>query len=205
MVYFLKNVINIKESKIEKEEWYMSVLSGSSLISSAVSGLTNAYGILASQNIDGTGLKVSNLTNLSTTVINQLGGTSNSFVSYLTTNFGNMDKNNDGIISTDELTTATNTLQTQGLTKEQISNLCSSMSGTDSYSKVLEYFDQIDANHDGRVTDAEIKAFSYKSQRQKLDTQLNGVKASNISIYYTDDSDFGETPTSLVDDFYPDL
>ncbi len=183
----------------------MSVLSGSSLISSAVSGLTNAYGVLSSQNSDGSGLKVSNLTNLSPAVLNQLGGTSNSFVSYLTTNFGNMDKNNDGIISVDELTNVTNDLKSQGLTKEQISNLCSSMSGTDSYSKILEYFDQIDANHDGKVTDAEIKAFSYKSQRQKLDTQFNGVKASNYSIYYTDESSYGETPTSIVDGLYPDV
>lgn len=183
----------------------MSVLSGSSLISSAVSGLTNTYGILSSQNTDGTGLKTSNLVNLSTTVINQLGGTNNSFVSYLTSNFGSMDKNHDGVVSPDELTQATNNLRTQGLTKEEISNLCSGLSGTDSYSKVLEYFDQIDTNNDGRVTDAEIKAFSYKAQRQKLDTQMNGVKASNMSIYYTDDSSYGETPTSLVDGFYPDL
>lgn len=183
----------------------MGVLSGSSLISSAVSGLTNAYGVLASQNTDGTGLKVNNLTNLSTSVINQLGGTNNSFVSYLTSNFGSMDKNNDGVVSAEELQNATTTMQTQGLTKDQITNLCTSMSGTSSYSTVLEYFDQIDANHDGRVTDAEIRAYSYKAQRQKLDTQFNGVKASNMSIYYTDDSDFGETPTSIVDNMYPDV
>ena len=183
----------------------MSIISGSSLISTAVSGLTNAYGVLSSQNTDGNGLRVSNLTNISATVINQLGGTSNSFVSYLTTNFGDMDKNNDGIISTEELTNSTKEIKMQGLTKDQISNLCSGMSGTDSYSKVLEYFDQIDTNNDGKVTDAEIKAFSYKSQRQKLDTQLNGVKASNYSIYYTDESSYGETPTSLVDGLYPDM
>ena len=183
----------------------MSVLSGSSLISTAVSGLTNAYGILSSQNSDGAGLQVSNLTNLSTTVINQLGGTSNSFVSYLTSNFGSMDKNNDGVVSPDELTSATNALQTQGLTKEQISNLCANMSGSTNYSTVLEYFDQIDTNNDGKVTDAEIRAYSYKAQRQKLDTELNGVKASNMSVYYTDDSDYGKTPTSLVNSFYPDL
>lgn len=183
----------------------MGVLSGSSLVSSAVSGLTNAYGVLASQNTDGTGLKVNNLTNLSTTVLNQLGGTSNSFVSYLTTNFGSMDKNNDGIVSTDELTNATNQIQSQGLTKDQISNLCANMSGSKSYTTVLEYFDQIDANNDGRVTDAEIKAYSYKAQRQKLDTQFNGVKASNMTLYYTDDSDYGETPTSIVDGLYADV
>jgi hypothetical protein len=90
----------------------MGVLSGSSLISSAVSGLTNAYGVLSSQNTDGKGLQVSNLSNLSTTVINQLGGTSNSFVSYLTTNFGNMDSNNDGTVSADELNKATTQMQT---------------------------------------------------------------------------------------------
>ncbi|MCR5261476.1 MAG: hypothetical protein K6C94_06515 [Candidatus Gastranaerophilales bacterium] len=182
----------------------MGVLSGSSLISSAVSGLTNAYGILASQNTDGTGLKVNNLTNLSTTVINQLGGNNNSFVSYLTSNFGNMDKNNDGVISSDELSKATTNMQSQGLTKEQITNLCANMSGTNSYSMVLEYFDQIDANNDGKVTDAEIKAYSYKAQRQKLHTELKGVKASNMSVYYTDESSYNEKPTSIVDNMYPD-
>ena len=115
----------------------MSILSGSSLVSSAVSSLTNAYGILSSQNTDGTGLTVSNLTNLSSSVINQLGGTNNSFVSYLTGNFGNMDKNNDGVISSQELTNVTNTMQSQGLTKEQIVNLCQNMSGTKTYSTFL--------------------------------------------------------------------
>lgn len=182
----------------------MGVLSGSSLISSAVSGLTNAYGILASQNTDGTGLQVQNLTNLSTTTINQLGGTSNSFVSYLTTNFGSMDKNNDGVISASELSSATQTMQTQGLTKDQISNLCSSMSNSSSYSTVLEYFDKIDANHDGRVTDAEIKAFSYKAQRQKLDTELNGITANKMTLFYGDDSAYTET-SSVLDGMYPDV
>ena len=183
----------------------MSILSGSSLVSSAVSSLTNAYGILSSQNTDGTGLTVSNLTNLSSSVINQLGGTNNSFVSYLTGNFGNMDKNNDGVISSQELTNVTNTMQSQGLTKEQIVNLCQNMSGTKTYSTVLENFDQIDANHDGRVTDAEIKAYGYKAQRQKLHTELKGVKASNMSVYYTDESAYGEKPTSIVDNMYPDV
>ena len=69
----------------------------------------------------------------------------------------------------------------------------------------MENFDKIDKNGDGRVTDAEIKAYSYKAQRQKLDTEFNGVKASNMSIYYTDDSDYGKTPTSIVDSMYPDV
>ena len=182
----------------------MGVLSGSSLVSSAVSGLTNAYGILASQNTDGTGLTVNNLTNLSTTVVNQLGGNNNSFVSYLTSNFGNIDKNNDGVISSEELSQATTNMQAQGLTKEQITNLCANMSGSSTYSTVLEYFDQIDANHDGKVTDAEIKAYSYKAQRQKLYTELKGVKSSNMSVYYVDDSAYGEKPTSIMDNMYPD-
>lgn len=183
----------------------MSILSGSGLISTAVSGLNSTYGILASQNTDGKGLTVSNLTNMSTAVLNQLGGTGNSFVSYLTTNFGSMDKNHDGVVSADELQTAVTNMQTQGLTKDQISNLCSTLSGSKSYQTVLENFDKIDKNGDGRVTDAEIKAYSYKAQRQKMDTEFNGVKASNMSIYYTDDSDYGKTPTSIVDSMYPDV
>lgn len=183
----------------------MGVLSGSSLISSAVSGLTNTYGLLSSQNSDGTGLKVDNLTNLTPTVINQLGGTGNTFLSYLTSNFGSMDKNCDGVISANELTDAANNMKTQGMTKDEISNLCSSMSNSQSYQTVLEYFDQIDTNGDGRVTDAEIRAFSYRSQRQKLDTQMNGVTASKYSLYYVDDGDYGQTPTSVIDAMYPDV
>lgn len=182
----------------------MGVLSGSSLISSAVSGLSNAYGILASQNNDGTGLQVQNLTNLSANAINQLGGTTNSFVSYLTSNFGNMDKNNDGVISAQELTETAKSMQSQGLTKDQLTNLCSSMSGSNTYSTVVEYFDQIDANHDGRVTDAEIKAYSYRAQRQKLDTELNGVTASKMTLFYADDSAY-DKPSSVMDSMYPDV
>jgi Ca2+-binding EF-hand superfamily protein len=101
------------------------------------------------------------------------------------------------------LQTATANLQTQGLTKEQITTLCSSMSGTNSYSTVLEYFDQIDTNNDGKVTDAEIKAFQYKAQRQKLDTQMNAVKSSNYSVYYANETE--SEPSSVLDSFYPDV
>jgi len=180
----------------------MATLSGSGLISSAVSGLTSSYGLLSSQNTDGTGLKISNLTNISQSVLSQLNGNT-SFVSYLTSNFGSLDKNADGVISADELTNATNTMQTQGLTREEISNLCNGMSGSDTYQTVLEYFDKIDANHDGRVTDAEIRAFQYTSQRQKLDTQFNSVRSSRMSLYYADENE--SAPTSIVDGFYPDV
>lgn len=178
----------------------MGSLSGSGLISTAVSGLNNSFGIL---NTSGSGLSLSNLTNLTTTQVNQLGLNSASFVSYMQSNFGTIDKNGDGTISSSELQTLTTQMQTQGLTKEQITTLCSSMSGTNSYSTVLEYFDQIDTNHDGRVTDAEIKAYQYKAQRQKLDTQMNSVKSSNITLFYGEENE--ATPSSIIDDFYPDI
>lgn len=180
----------------------MTKLSGSGLIANAVSGLTNSYGILASQNKDGKGLTVSNLTNLSQSTLSQLNGNT-SFVSYLTSNFGSMDKNADGIISAEELSKATTTMQTQGLTRDQISNLCTNMANSDTYQTVLEYFDKIDSNHDGRVTDAEIRAFQYTSQRQKLDTQFNSVRSSNMSLYYANENE--SAPTSIVDGFYPDV
>lgn len=178
----------------------MGSLSGSGLISSAVAGLNNSFGIL---NANGSGLKLSNLTNLTTTQVNQLGLNSASFVSYMQSSFGNIDKNADGTISSKELQQLTTQIQTQGLTKDQITTLCSNMSGTNSYSTVLEYFDQIDTNHDGKVTDAEIKAFQYKAQRQKLDTQMNSVKSSNITLFYGEENE--ATPSSILDDFYPDI
>lgn len=180
----------------------MTVMNGSSLTTSVIAGLTNAYSILSAQNKNGKGLKLENLTNPSAETLAGLGYNTN-FLSYLTNNFSTIDKDRDGIISSSELSNLTATMQNQGLTKSEISNLCASGSNSTLYQTVLEYFDKIDTNNDGRVTQEEISAFSFKAQRHKMETQYKSFKSNSASLYYSEDTE--ETPVSVTDVLYPDV
>ena len=77
------------------------------ILSGIYSGLSSTYSLLASQYPNG--LTLENITEArtktsNTNVLNQ------SFASYLQTNFANIDKNGDGIISSDEMNNLSNTL-----------------------------------------------------------------------------------------------
>ena len=181
----------------------MTVLNGSSLTTSVIAGLTNAYSILSAQNKDSKGLKLENLTDPSAETLAGLGYNTN-FISYLTNNFASIDKDNDGVINATELSNLTSTMQNQGLTKTEISNLCASSANSTLYQTVLEYFDKIDTNNDGRVTQEEISAFSFKAQRHKMETQYKSFKSNSASLYYSDDN-VEETPSSVTDMLYPDV
>ena len=135
------------------------------ILSGIYSGLSSTYSLLASQYPNG--LTLENITEArtkasNTNVLNQ------SFASYLQTNFANIDKNGDGIISSDEMNNLSNTLSTQGLTKAELTQLYASGSSglsESTMSKILEHFDDMDTNHDGRITSAEISAYDINASR----------------------------------------
>ena len=83
-------------------------------LSGIYAGLSNTYSVLANQYEDGVTLE---------NILDAQGKSSNanivnsSFASYLQNNFGSIDKNGDGKISADEMSTLTNTMSAQGLTK----------------------------------------------------------------------------------------
>lgn len=157
-------------------------------LSGIYAGLTNAYSVIASQYDDGVTLD---------NILDARGNTSNAtilngtFASYLQNNFATIDKNSDGTISSDEMTTLTNNLSTQGLTKEQFAQLAmSGASGlsTATINNILEHFDEMDTNGDGRITNAEIAAFEVDSAKQEKMDEFTHKFATNMSTFYGDDS-----------------
>jgi Ca2+-binding EF-hand superfamily protein len=158
------------------------------ILSGITSGLTSTYSYLASQYPDG--LTLENLTEARTKTSN-LNVLNSSFASYLQTNFSSIDKNNDGIISSDEMTTLSNTISSQGLTKSELTQLYASGSSglSDStMTKILEHFDEMDTNHDGRITSAEIAAYDVNCARMEVEDEFNNRKATDMSVFYGDSS-----------------
>ena len=180
----------------------MSLMNGQALFANALNGLSTTYSILAQNSQNKGGLTIEDLTNPSTTVIQQLGGNM-SFAQFLSSNFAAIDKDGDGKISSEDMSNLTTKLSQNGLTYQELCQLCSSgMGSSDMLNNVLTYFNQIDTNKDGRVTNAEIQAFSLKADEEKLKTEYKSFKPSSMSVFYgSEDSD--SEPSSLVDNLYP--
>ena len=161
-------------------------LDGSSLFSGINSGLTNSFSLLSSQYSDGLTLENINKALTNTNVTNTTYGST--FASYLSSNFNTVDKDSDGKISADEIQTLMNNMATQGLTREQIISLgASSGMSTSLQETVLNHFDDIDANHDGKVTNQEISAYGVNSDIQKQKIADTNRVINNMSLYYGDD------------------
>ncbi len=161
---------------------------GNSILTGIYSGLTNTYSYLAQLNPNGVTLE--SINSARTDAKNNLH-LNQSFASYLQTNFNNIDVDGDGIIGSNELTDYTNTLSNQGLTRAELTQLAvSGASGlsTDTINKILEHFDEMDTNGDGRVTSAEISAYGYSASKQEKIDEYNHQKATNISTFYGSDS-----------------
>lgn len=163
-------------------------LDGSSLFTGINSGLTNTFSLLSNQYQDGITLDNLNKALSNTNVTNTVYGST--FASYLTSNFNTVDKNGDGKISADEIQTYMNNMATQGLTREQIMTLGSANGMTNSLQEtVLAHFDDIDANHDGKVTSQEISAYGVNSSVQKQKTADINRTINNLSMFYGSESD----------------
>ena len=171
-------------------------LDGSSLFTGINSGLTNAFSTLSNQYPEGVTLENINKALTNTNVTNTVYGST--FASYLTTNFNNVDKNGDGKISADEIQTYMNNIATQGLTREQIMTLGGANGMTNSLQEtVLAHFDDIDANHDGKVTNQEINAYGVNSSVEKQRVADRNRTINNMSLFYG--SDDNKYEGSLLD------
>lgn len=176
-------------------------LDGSSLFSGINAGLTNSFSLLSSQYSDGLTLENLNAALTNTNITNTSYGAT--FASYLTNNFNSVDKNGDGKISADEIQTLMNNMATQGLTREQIMSLGASSGMSSSLQEtVLSHFDDIDANHDGKVTNAEINAYGVNSDIEKQKIEDRNRIVNNMSMFYGDD--LTEYEGSMLDYRYLD-
>lgn len=182
----------------------MSILNGQTLISGALAGLTNTYStLMSSSSSSGKGLTLDDLSKVSTTTLNSLGS-NYSFLQYLTTNFASLDKDGDGEITSVDLNNLMNTMQSKGLTYNELQSLCSTGNGdTTLLSTVLTYFNKIDANGDGRVTSDEITKFSFDCQKDEAEQKYKSFKASHMSLYYSDGVE--DDTSSVLDSIKPKL
>ena len=113
--------------------------SGSSIVTSITSGLSNTYAYLASL-YPQDGVTIKNITaarndNKNYLTLNQ------SFASYMQNNFKSFDKDGDGKISAEEMNKFASTISTAGVSREELSQLA--MSGAypkDMVSKIIENF-----------------------------------------------------------------
>lgn len=161
-------------------------LDGSSLFSGINAGLTNSFSLLSGQYADGLTVENLNSALTNTNITNTAYGAT--FSSYLSNNFNSIDSNHDGVISADEIQALMNNMATQGLTREQIMSLGVSSGMVNSLQEtVLAHFDDIDANHDGKITNQEINAYGFNSQLEKQKISDRNRLVNNMSMFYSDD------------------
>ena len=145
-------------------------LDGTSMFTGINSGLTNAFAQLTNQYQDGVTLENLNSALSNSSVLQSSYGTT--FASYMVSNFTSIDKDNDGVLSAEDIKAYMNNISAQGLTQEQITTLGNSVGISSSLQEtVLAHFEEIDANNDGKVTNAEIQAYNINSSidKQRID------------------------------------
>jgi Ca2+-binding EF-hand superfamily protein len=165
-----------------------------SIFSGITSGLTNTYSILSQASSGQITLSSIAAAQSNSTYAASINPT---FASYIQTNFANLDSNHDGVLGSSEINKLTTTINTTGLTSAQLSQLgsASGLSSND-LSQVLEHFSDIDANHDGKVTAAEISAYKLRSAEDKEKTEFRNKAATNMSVYYGSEDDTSSAPDS---------
>lgn len=166
-------------------------MAGSSIIANISSNLSNTYSYLASLYPED-GVTMKNITAARNDSTNYLT-LNQSFASYLQNNFKSIDKDGDGVIGSDEMNNLTNTISSSGVSRIELSQLAASGSySSEMISKILDNFDQIDTNHDGRVTSAEISAFTHSCNKQERLDEENYKKATQTSLFYGNEDSSSE-------------
>lgn len=169
-----------------------------SILTGIYSGLANTYSQLAAQYPNG--LTLDNLKE-SWKDNTKVNAYNSSFASYLQNNFNTIDSDHDGIITSEEMQNLTNMISAKGLTKNELMQLCASgTSGLsqDTINNILENFDEMDANHDGRITSSEISAYSMNASRLEKEDEFANRAATNMSVFYGDDSSASQETSSLL-------
>lgn len=159
----------------------MANLLGNSLFTNAISGLNTNYLLLLNGS---NALSIEDILKPSENTLNYT--VNQSFRSYMLNNFNNIDMDGDGKITSQDLTNYTAKLQTQGMTYNELTQLCSSGSTTMSslLDTVLSNFTEIDTNHDGRITQSEINAYRINQEIKDVKDQYPRIDPNNMSVFY---------------------
>ena len=174
-------------------------LDGTSMFTGINAGFANSFAQLSGQYSDG--LTLENLNNALTNTAITSNTSATTFASYMTSNFNSIDSNHDGVISAAEIQDLMNRMATQGLTREQITALAGSSGLTSLQQTVLAHFDEIDKNHDGKVTNQEIQQYGVESDLEKQKIADRNRMVNNMSMFYDNETDY---EGSLLDYRYLD-
>ena len=176
-------------------------LNGSGLFTAAMTGLNNTFAQLAKQSKTG-GLTLEQITNPDTDTVNT-SNLNSAFWQYLTTNFTTIDKDGDGEINSSDLSQLMQNISKSGLTYEEIVQLGSSGAiPADMLNTVLTYFNEIDKDHNGKITSAEITAYQMEADRHEMENRYKSFQAGSISTFYADEN-VSNDYTSVLDYKYP--
>ena len=175
----------------------MSNLSASSLFTGVNATVKNSYAILSKMYSGG--LTQENLYKAMTNQTLLQTGYGSTFAAYLSQNFGTLDKNADGTLSTKEVEKLTNQIQNKGLTREQVSSL-GGMSGISSSAQgtILDHFNEIDTNHDGYVNSGEVQAYILQSKMENRKHEDSQKMINRTSLFYGSDDPDSKVSTSLL-------
>ena len=163
----------------------MANLLGNSIFTGAISGLNSNFLIL----LDGKkSLTLDKILNPSSDSVKY--SVNQSFRSYLMSNFNNIDIDGDGKITKKDMTNYTARLQNQGMTYQELSQLANNTGGMSSLlDTVLSNFTEIDANHDGRVTQGEINAYRISKEKQEIKDQYPKIDPTKMSMFVETNTD----------------
>ena len=64
--------------------------------------------------------------------------------------------------------------------------------------ETLEHFDEMDTNHDGRITSAEISAYNVNPARMEKEDEFNNKFATNMSVFYGSESSATDGTYSML-------
>ena len=159
----------------------MANLIGSSLFTSAISGLNTNYLLLLN---GADGLTMDNILNPENDTIRYT--VNQTFRSYMMNNFNQIDMDGDGKINISDVNGYVTKLKTQGMTYNELTQLCANGGATMSslLDTVLSNFTQIDTNHDGRVTQSEINAFRINQEIKDVKQKYPKINPTQMSMFY---------------------
>lgn len=174
----------------------MSTLNGASIAAAISASMNSTYSVLS--NASGGNITVSSIQAAmsNSTYASTLNPT---FANYLLSNFTTYDKNGDGVISADEVNSSNQMMSMTGMTQAQLTQLGSASGlSAQALSDVVAHFQEIDTNGDGKVTSAEITAYTYKSAEEKERTTFSNRAAADQSMFYGNESIPSNDSSSLL-------
>ena len=163
-------------------------LDGTSMFAGINANFTNAFSQLNGQYSDGVTLENLNKALTNTAITSTTYGST--FASYMTNNFNSIDKDHDGKITANEIQDMMSNMAAQGLTREQITALAGSSGLTSLQQTVLAHFEDIDKNHDGKVSNQEIQAYGVESDLEKQKTADRNRVVNNMSMFYDNETNY---------------